>query len=267
MKKIYIILLASVVLLSGCSSPLDEDIDSAQSDVTTDASIYENESTLAIEDELIEEEKVATPVENESTNADVEYGYTVVNVVDGDTIKVSKSGTTEKVRMIGVDTPESVHPDASRNSESGKKASKFTEKKLSGKTVGLEFDVQQRDQYGRLLAYVYVGDKMFNKTLLRKGYAQVATYPPNVKYVDDFTKIQKKARKNNKGLWGEDEKQSSPKKTGSKKGKYRAHTKNMKFHAPGCRFGDMISDSNLVLFKSRDKAIDEGYAPCKVCNP
>ena len=115
----------------------------------------------------------------------------VTRVVDGDTIIVDLNGVEERVRLIGIDTPESVHPDASRNLPEGKVASEFTKSRLEGKEVKLEFDVQERDQYGRLLAYVYIDGVMFNKTLLSEGYARIATYPPNVKYVEDFTAIQK----------------------------------------------------------------------------
>lgn len=116
---------------------------------------------------------------------------TVTRVVDGDTIVVNFDGKEETVRLIGVDTPESVHPIANKNTEAGFAASEFTTVYLSGKKVNLEFDVQERDQYGRLLAYVYVDGKMFNEKLLQTGYASIATYPPNVKYVDRFTEIEK----------------------------------------------------------------------------
>ena len=130
--------------------------------------------------------------------------YQVTRVVDGDTIEVNYNGTEEKVRLIGIDTPESVHPDEEKNSEYGEQASEYTKQLLEGKTVKLEFDVEERDSYGRLLAYVYVDDIMVNKKLLEEGLAQIATYPPNVKYVDEFTKIQETARENKKGFWAQD---------------------------------------------------------------
>lgn len=111
-------------------------------------------------------------------------------VVDGDTIVVILDGKKEKVRMIGIDTPESVHPDKSRNTPMGKIASKYTKDNLEGKYVALETDAQERDKYGRILAYVYLDDKMFNKTLLEEGLAKLMTIPPNVKYADDFKKIE-----------------------------------------------------------------------------
>lgn len=130
--------------------------------------------------------------------------YEVVRVVDGDTIVVNYNGTNEKVRLIGVDTPESVHTDKSKNTEEGVKVSDYTKAQLTGKKVALELDVQERDKYGRILAYVYLDGVMYNKTLLEIGYAKVATYPPNVKYVDDFTRLQEIARENKVGLWQEE---------------------------------------------------------------
>lgn len=139
--------------------------------------------------------------ENKITNIS-ENSYKVTRVVDGDTIIIDYNGTEERIRLIGIDTPESVHPNAEKNTEFGKAASNFTKEKLENKYVKIELDVQERDKYGRLLAYVYLDDEMYNKTLLAEGYAKIATYPPNVKYVDDFTKIEKDARNNKKGLWG-----------------------------------------------------------------
>lgn len=117
-------------------------------------------------------------------------------VVDGDTIVVLLDGKKEKVRMIGIDTPESVHPDKSRNTPMGKIASKYTKDNLEGKYVTLETDVQERDKYGRILAYVYLDDKMFNKTLIEEGLAELMTIPPNVKYADDFKKIEAERQNN-----------------------------------------------------------------------
>lgn len=127
--------------------------------------------------------------------------YNVVRVVDGDTFVVEFNGKNEKVRLIGVDTPESVHPNESKNTEEGILTSNYTKERLSGKSVKLEFDVQQRDKYGRLLAYVYVDGYMYNKELLEKGYAKISTYPPNVKYVEEFEVLQQKAREAKVGLW------------------------------------------------------------------
>lgn len=130
--------------------------------------------------------------------------YEVISVVDGDTIKIKYEGKEEKVRLIGIDTPESVHPDKTKNTVYGKKASDYTKNLLENKKVKLEFDVQKNDKYGRLLSYVYLENgEMLNKKLLQEGYAKIATYPPNVRYVEEFKQIQEKARKDKVGFWKE----------------------------------------------------------------
>jgi len=201
----------------------------------------------------------------------------VIRVVDGDTLEVEFNGKTEKVRLIGVDTPESVHPDVSKNVPEGKTASEFTKSKLEGKEIELEFDVQERDQYGRLLAYVWYNGEMFNKVLLQEGYARVATYPPNVKYVDEFTEIQKVARENNKGFWNnntfngeviEDDTTSSIDNTSIKtEGKYVGSTESNKYHYPTCRYAEKIKEENQIWFDTIEEAEQQGYEPCGVCNP
>jgi micrococcal nuclease len=127
--------------------------------------------------------------------------YKVTRVVDGDTIDIDYNGEVKRIRFIGVDTPETVKPNT-KVEEYGKEASDFTKEKLTDKIVTLEFDIEKEDKYSRTLAYVYLDGVMFNKVLLEEGYAQVATFPPNVKYVDEFIEIERKAREANKGLWG-----------------------------------------------------------------
>lgn len=106
----------------------------------------------------------------------------------------------ERIRYIGIDTPETKHPKKPVQ-YFGKEAYEANKGLVDGKTVRLELDVQKRDKYGRLLAYVYVGDVFVNAWLVENGYAKVSTYPPNVKHQKLFVKLQKEARKNNKGLW------------------------------------------------------------------
>ncbi|MBA7513271.1 hypothetical protein ES705_05282 [subsurface metagenome] len=117
--------------------------------------------------------------------------YEVSKVIDGDTIRLENG---ETVRLIGIDTPETVHPSKAVEYY-GKEASDFTRMMVEGKQVKLELDVQKLDKYNRLLAYVYLKDGTFlNSELVKEGYAKVSTYPPNVKYADLFTKLQKEAR-------------------------------------------------------------------------
>jgi micrococcal nuclease len=124
----------------------------------------------------------------------------VTRVVDGDTIDISPSVEgRSRVRLIGMDTPEVYFG----TQPYGPEASAFAKRELDGKEVGLELDVQKIDPYGRLLAYVYLPNgEMFNETLLEEGYAQVATFPPNVKYQERFLEAQREAREANRGLWG-----------------------------------------------------------------
>ncbi len=126
----------------------------------------------------------------------------VVSVVDGDTIQVCCIGWKRaKVRYIGVNTPETHHP--MRGVEPyGTEASEGNRKLVDGKTVRLEFDVQQLDNYGRTLAYVYLEDGTFVFAwLVENGYAMVMTVPPNVKYQELFLKLQREAREAGRGLW------------------------------------------------------------------
>lgn len=121
----------------------------------------------------------------------------VERVVDGDTIKLVGG---ERVRYIGVDTPETKHP-YKKVQYFGKEASAFNKKLVEGKKVRLEYDVEKKDKYGRLLAYVYVDDIFVNAELVKQGYAQVMTIPPNVRYAEYFRKLQNQAREEKKGLW------------------------------------------------------------------
>jgi len=128
---------------------------------------------------------------------------TVVRVVDGDTIHVRLDDRVEKVRYIGVNTPEVHHP---RKGEEpgGREAMAVNRTLVEGRTVRLETDVQTRDRYGRLLAYVWTGDVMVNAELVRRGFAQVMTVPPNVRHQALFVKLQRDARDAERGLWRRD---------------------------------------------------------------
>lgn len=121
----------------------------------------------------------------------------VVRVIDGDTIEIEGG---QNVRYIGIDTPETVHP--SKPVECyGKEASEKNKELVDGKEVELEKDVSETDKYERLLRYVWIGDLLVNEYLVREGYAQSSSYPPDIKYQDKFIEAQKKAREEKKGLW------------------------------------------------------------------
>lgn len=133
----------------------------------------------------------------------------VVRVIDGDTFVAQIGTTTERVRLIGVDTPEAT----TKVEPYGREATAFARRYLDGKRVWLEYDVELRDRYSRRLAYVWLSQpssrssaeirtKMFNAILLSEGYAQLLTVPPNVRYVEIFRPMQVEARERGKGLWG-----------------------------------------------------------------
>ena len=136
----------------------------------------------------------------------------VTRVFDGDTLRLANG---EKVRLLGIDTPEmyesdKLHRDAQRSGQDirtlmalGRKSYQFTKQLVEGKKVRLEFDVKKRDKYGRLLAHVFISNTQLflNAEILKQGYAEVMIIPPNLKYGDYFRRLYREARENKKGLW------------------------------------------------------------------
>jgi len=141
----------------------------------------------------------SAPVGDERRKADT---APVVRVVDGDTIRVGLPSGEEPVRYIGIDTPESVKPGAPVGCFA-KRASAYNERLVSGERVRLVYDIERRDRYGRLLAYVYrARDGLFvNAELVRRGYATAVTFPPNVAHEREFRRLARRARMSGRGLW------------------------------------------------------------------
>lgn len=143
--------------------------------------------------------------------------YQVSDIVDGDTYKILIQNQEFKVRLLGIDTPESSNnPKTRRDSQRdgqdvqeiitlGKLATEFVHNYLNeGDSVRLELDVEHFDRYDRILAYVYLMDgRMMNEILVREGYAQIMTYPPNVKYQELYLDANRAARENKRGLWAD----------------------------------------------------------------
>lgn len=158
---------------------------------------------------------VQAPPTSQREPAGYEVGR-VTRVVDGDTIEVEigerisgpgagggEPGHTYDVRLLGIDTPESVHP--SKPVECfGREASAAARALLEGASVRLVRDVEDVDSYGRLLRYVYFGEEMANARLVANGYAYAYTYPPNVRHADLFVQLQRQARESVRGLWAPD---------------------------------------------------------------
>ena len=133
----------------------------------------------------------------------------VQRVTDGDTFVATVKGRRERIRIIGVDTPESVDP-RRPDEPFGEEASNFARHYLDGATVRLAGDAEPRDRYGRMLAYVWLEDGTFwNALLAAEGYAQQLTIPPNVTYADLFRRLVSEARRNNRGLWAQETQGSS----------------------------------------------------------
>ncbi|MEM4991983.1 thermonuclease family protein [Priestia sp. SB1] len=133
------------------------------------------------------------------------FETTVTAVIDGDTFHTLINNKDEKIRLIMADSPEVVSPKIKGKQPWGESASVYTKSVLKpGTKVNLELDTQERDRYGRILAYVYVNGKMLNETLIEKGLARVAVFPPNTRYVDEFREIQEKAKQQKLGIWSID---------------------------------------------------------------
>jgi micrococcal nuclease len=128
---------------------------------------------------------------------DAQEAVRVKRVIDGDTLLLTNS---EKVRLIGVDTPETKHPQKPVQ-RFGQEGYLFTKRMVEGKEVRLDYDWQRRDKYGRLLAYVYLLDGTFlNAEIIKQGYGFAYTRFP-FKYLEEFRKYEMEARENKRGLW------------------------------------------------------------------
>ena len=128
------------------------------------------------------------------------YAY-VIRVVDGDTVEARIGGEVEDVRLIGVDTPETVKPETPVECF-GPQASEFTHRLLKRRRVRLVFGVERFDVYDRLLAYVYIGHRFFNAELVRRGLARTLAIPPNTRYRARFKSLELAAARAGRGLWG-----------------------------------------------------------------
>lgn len=127
--------------------------------------------------------------------------YEVIRVVDGDTVILNIDVQKTRVRLIGIDTPESVAEDKSRNVKEGKIASKYTKNLLENKKVRLEFDDEKEDVYERKLGYVFLDDEFINEKLLKEGMAKLYTKTTNQKYSERLKKAEQYAKDNKKGFW------------------------------------------------------------------
>ena len=190
------------------------------------------------------------------TDCKVEAIGVCTKVSDGDTIYVEGVG---KVRFVGVNTPE--------KGVEGSDASKyFVEKLCLNKEVSLDIDDwKHSDKYGRTLAVVIIDGKNLNEMLLKEGLAEVMYIPPSEFYpynwVNSYTHISSYKSNNT------DTSSSSSSDSQSSTAKYVGNSNTYKFHYSNCKWAIKISDKNKITFNSRESAINQGYIPCKVCNP
>lgn len=156
------------------------------------------------------EEVTSTPHKEEPSRAEKEkrwkegFAY-VTKVIDGDTFWVDNGAESFKVRFIGIDAPETRNTRWKKKGYYASESKEYVRSKTEHQWVRLEFDVQAMDRYKRRLAYIHLEDgTLLNGSLVEQGYAIVDTYPPNVKYVEQFMDLQKQARETKQGLWGKE---------------------------------------------------------------
>lgn len=216
------------------------------------------------------------PFQIEEDNKKDPKGVLVIRVIDGDTIEIEGG---QKVRYIGIDTPETVHPSKSVQCY-GKEAAEKNKSFVEGKRVRLEKDISETDKYDRLLRYVYLPagktgvDEIFvNKVLVQEGYAFSSTYPPDLKYQDVFLTTEKEAREAGRGLWGScgfiagvETKQTAPETDCVIKGNISSSGEKI-YHLPRQRYYNktVISESKGERwFCSEDEAKKAGWRKSKV---
>ncbi|MBI5287057.1 MAG: thermonuclease family protein [Deltaproteobacteria bacterium] len=184
-------------------------------------------------------------------------GVIVTSVIDGDTIHVGRGWRDTTVRLLGVDTPETVHPNKPVEFF-GPEASQFTKEALEGKEVHLEFEpLNQQDDYGRLLAYIYLEDgTLFNAELIKKGYARVIS-PLPFRYYREFHGYEQEARAFGVGIWAakEEPRQAVGKIIGNKYSKI--------YHIPGQASYGRIKEKSRAYFDTEEEAIRAGYQKAK----
>ena len=178
---------------------------------------------------------------------------TVKWVNDGDTIVLTDG---KRVRYIGINSPEIDH-DKQRAQPFGYAARTFNKQMVLNRKVRLEFDLERHDRYGRLLAYIFLPEKIFlNEEMLQKGYAFFLFHKPNLKYNQRLLKAQQEAMKAKKGLWNN---WSEPKK------RYVGNQNPRRFHMESCPNARKIKRNNRIHFSTKWDAFMDGYAPAGGC--
>ena len=176
-------------------------------------------------------------------------------VDDGDTVVLADGS---RVRYAGINAPEVAHENSPAE-RFGPEARDINRKLVLKKKVRLEFDREKNDQYGRVLAYVFLWDGTFvNAELVKSGYAYYVFRRPNTKYDSLLFRLQREAMAKRVGMW-----QGFP----DKKGPFLGNSHSRRFHQMTCPFGKGTSPKHRITFKAKYEAFWSGYSPCKRCNP
>lgn len=193
--------------------------------------------------------------EYSDTECHVEESAVCTKVVDGDTIYLDNG---EKVRFVGVNTPE-------RGVEGYIASKNFVQKLCLNKEVGLDIDdSKHHDKYGRTLAVVIVDGKNVNEMLLKEGLAEIMYMPPSEFYPYNWANSDTHVADTSSSSSSSSTSDSS---SSSDSGSYVGNANTGKFHVSSCSSVNKMSEKNKVFFSSRDEAINQGYVPCKKCNP
>ncbi|MBN1932734.1 MAG: thermonuclease family protein [Desulfobacterales bacterium] len=184
-----------------------------------------------------------------------ENWFNVKSVIDGDTIILSDG---RHIRYIGINAPEVEHNEQ-KAQPYGEAAKQFNKNMVFSEKVHLEFDKDRFDQYGRLLAYIFLKDgSLINAKIIAQGYAYFLGRSPNKKYDSLLLQCQRRAMSGHKGIWS---------RWREKKDRYLGNQHSKRFHLIKCSYGRQTSKKSRIFFSSKWDAFWEGYAPCKKCLP
>lgn len=234
-------------------SPKEEKEDSALEEITAKLIDIETEEEKEEEPEEEEEEIYLTEESEEDEEPEEEISdleNIVSRVIDGDTFVLNNG---ERVRLIGIDTPEI-------GEICYQEATERLEDLVLGEEVILEKDVSEIDDYGRLLSYVYVNNEFVNLKLVEDGFARAYPYGPDLKFKVQFAEAEIEARHDNEGCLWTDYVEETPVYC-----KYVGSKNSDVYHKPSCIWAEKISDKNLVCFSTEEEAIMDFRRRCRTC--
>ena len=215
--------------------------------------------------------------QNPPTSGEISQAYEKAKVkyaVDGDTIWVNLNGKDNKVRFVGVNTPE-VSKDGEPAEFMAKEAKDFTNKTLKNKEIFLEKDVSDRDKYDRLLRYIWleepsshptlsdIENKTLNGILVKEGYAYANYYRPDIKYQKYLTKLEKSAKENKLGIWSDGPKSKNENKKIDQTCLIKGNKNSKVYHLSEWDSFDTVKEKNAVCFETEKEAKEAGFRPAR----